>query len=670
MATTDGAPQSPDGTAVASSSGTSDSGASSPGGGGADGASAGGGSAGGGSAGGGKSGAGAGASPSVSITIPKWKGRRVKRFKLVDELGEGAMGRVFLAEDTVLKRHVALKILPAKHRDGRPNHRTERLIREARSCASLDHPGMVSVYEIDEAGGIHYIAMELVEGGNLEKLVQMSGPMETERACQLIAEAAEALSHAHSRGIIHRDIKPANLLLTRSGRCKVADFGLAAWDDADDAEQRQRCVGTPYFIAPEVAAGKGATAASDIYSLGCTLWFLLSGRQPYAGTSAREVMKQHISAPLPELRRWRPDVPARLSAAIEQACAKDPIKRFDSADRFAKVLRTFTIPTASGSGSGSYVPPPLAETTPGGSGGDGAYGGGSYGGGGSHGGSGSQGGMSGQLPPISAAQLEAIMQAAAPAVAAAAATNPRPRPAVHPGLMWGGGGLVVAAVLIAFGVWLTRPGNDDLLAPGAPARSATPGAVASGVTASGVTPAVAPAGAGDDDKEKSAPIARGSATAENALNNGTIEAGAEGEGKVAGWFIAERCRPQVWTKTEGLNKYMRLISIDATNTVHVDQKIELEADWKSVTVSARIRAAGFVVGKKGSSGVTIGFYDEKDKTVGGHQPALAVKQDGPWDEKDVTVKVPAGAKKLYLQCVVSYTKGTMDFDDVKVVGLK
>src|SRR5262245_583017 len=286
----------------------------------------------------------AGASASSS-SDSKWKGRMVKRFKLVDELGEGTMGRVFVAEDTVLKRHVALKLLPAKFKDGRPNHRTERLIREARSAASLEHPNAVNVYEIDQSGGVHYIAMELAEGGNLEQLVQLSGPMDIERACQLVAEAAEALSHAHKRGIIHRDIKPANLLLTRAGRCKLCDFGLALIDDTPDAEGRMRCVGTPNYIAPEIASGHGATESSDIYSLGCTLFFLLTGRAPFNGTSAREVMKQHISQPLPDIRKWRPDVPEKLSAAIEKACEKQSVDRYDSADRFAKVLRTFTIPT-------------------------------------------------------------------------------------------------------------------------------------------------------------------------------------------------------------------------------------------------------------------------------------------------------------------------------------
>src|SRR5437588_815656 len=152
---------------------------------------------------------------SVAVNSPsrlnKFKGRLIKRFRLIDEIGAGAMGRVF------------------------------------------------------------------------------------------VADAAEALAHAHERGIIHRDIKPANLLLSRSGRCKVADFGLAVFDDAADAEQRARCAGSPHFIAPEVAQGQGCTEASDIYSLGCTLWYLLSGRPPFNASSSRDVLKLHVNAPLPDL---------------------------------------------------------------------------------------------------------------------------------------------------------------------------------------------------------------------------------------------------------------------------------------------------------------------------------------------------------------------------------
>src|SRR5688572_14994291 len=388
---------------------------------------------------------------STGAHVDKWKGRKVKRFKLIDELGEGAMGRVFLAEDTVLKRHVALKLLPAKHRDGRPNQRTERLVREARSAASLEHPNAVQIFEIDQSGGVHYIAMELVEGGNLEKLVEMSGPMELERACQLLAEAAEALAHAHVRGIIHRDVKPANLLLTRSGRCKVCDFGLALFDEELDGDGRTKCVGTPYYIAPEVAQGKGATAASDLYGLGCTLFFLLTGRPPFAGTNARELMKAHVTQPLPDLRHWRQDLPERLVMAVEQACAKDPARRLESTAHFAALMRTFTIPTGN----------------------NGNYNGGNYSGGGNNSGGGngsfyspggsrsampefsSAGPGSGSgsmveigMPPISAAQLEAILPAAA------LQANERRKQQLITAAIWSGMGTVAASVLIGLGVWM------------------------------------------------------------------------------------------------------------------------------------------------------------------------------------------------------------------------
>jgi serine/threonine protein kinase len=359
------------------------------------------------------------AKPTITVSTdgPNFRGRRVKRFRLVDEIGRGAMGRVFLAEDTVLKRHVALKLLPSRHRDGTPNHRTERLIREARSAATLEHPNAVTVFEIDEASGCHYIAMELVEGGNLEKLVQMSGPMEIERACQLIAEAAEVLSHAHDRGIIHRDIKPANLLLTRNGRCKVTDFGLALFEEVQDAGSRSRCVGTPHFIAPEVAQGLGAIPASDIYGLGCTLYYLLTGRPPYSAKTPGDLLEAHIRQPMPDVRELRPDVSERLAQTLAKACAKDPEERYEDGERFAKILRTFTI--ATGSGSSAQLSPVTAST---------------------------------RVSDFTKRYLHLNFSVPAPVV-------------------WGGCGTLAAVLLISVGVWIARGRSDTASAS---ASDATP----------------------------------------------------------------------------------------------------------------------------------------------------------------------------------------------------
>ena len=625
---------------------------------------------------------------STAANVDKWKGRKVKRFKLIDELGEGAMGRVFLAEDTVLKRHVALKLLPAKHRDGRPNQRTERLVREARSAASLEHPNAVNIYEIDQSGGVHYIAMELVEGGNLEKLVEMSGPMEVERACQLIAEAAEALAHAHVRGIIHRDVKPANLLLTRSGRCKVCDFGLALFDEELDGEGRTRCVGTPYYIAPEVAQGKGATAASDLYGLGCTLFFLLSGRPPFSGTSARDLMKAHVTQPLPDLRHWRQDLPDRLVMAIEQACAKDPARRFESTAHFAALMRTFTIPTGNngnanhgpanasfhggGPGASRSSMPEFSNT--------GGMGGGM--------GSGS-GSMEIGMPPISAAQLEAILPAAA------LQANARRKQTIFTAAIWLGMGTLAASILIGLGVWMARAGQpqqqqSSSAAPNTPAAAVTPPAPAADLkinktadasstarnTAASAKAPPAPATPAPSSAAQTSPPAPALAPTDasasaDALINGSLEENDVDDG-LAGWFIHDRFKPQAQILTESGNRFLRLTNTDPAKTVFADQRIRIDPAWKALNVSARMRATNFKAGKTPSQDarVAFAFRDEKDVRIGNWPPVPSVKTDSPWVERTVTVDVPTGAKTMYIQLAIFNATGTVDFDDVKVIPQK
>ncbi|HSU68838.1 MAG TPA: serine/threonine-protein kinase, partial [Tepidisphaeraceae bacterium] len=282
------------------------------------------------------------------VLAPKWLGKRVGRFKLLALLGQGAMGRVFRAEDTLMQRHVALKLLPRTVKKG-PNNSVgaEMLIREARAAAAIEHPGAVSIYEINEAGDTYYIAMELLEGGSLRDLVKAAGPLDPTRACLLAAEAAEALAHGHSIGVVHRDVKPANLMLNRSGRCKVVDFGLARVDDPSDLSSfLAESVGTPQFIAPEILTGTPASAQSDIYSLGGTVWYLLTGHPPFEAGTAQDLLQMHVHSPLPDLRQIRPDVPQGLADALATALAKRPNERYASMAQFAKVLRVHTIPIA------------------------------------------------------------------------------------------------------------------------------------------------------------------------------------------------------------------------------------------------------------------------------------------------------------------------------------
>ena len=180
-------------------------------------------------------------------------------------------------------------------------------------------------------------------------------------ACQLAAEAAEALAHAHDRGVVHRDVKPANLMLTRNGRCKVVDFGLARVDDARDLTTLLgEYVGTPQFVAPEIVRGSPAMPRSDVYSLAATLWYLLTGRPPFGGNTALDAVREVLHAPLPDLRRLRPELSDRLIHTVGRALLRDPERRFESCDQFAKVLRVHTVPsvdqlpgTAADSASGS-----------------------------------------------------------------------------------------------------------------------------------------------------------------------------------------------------------------------------------------------------------------------------------------------------------------------------
>lgn len=307
----------------------------------------------------------------VAVTpAPRWLGKRVGRFRLLALLGQGAMGRVFRAEDTLMARHVALKVLPRTVKKGGVRVGPEVLIREARAAAAIEHPNAVQIFEVNQAGDVCYVAMELLEGGNLRDLVRAAGPMDLTRACLVCAEAAEALAAAHAAGVIHRDVKPANLMLSRSGRCKVVDFGLARLDEAGRggawaADASTENVGTPQFIAPEMLSGIPASAASDLYSLGGTLYYLLTGRAPYQAKSARDLLRMHVEAPVPDLRSVRPDASRALADAVAKALAKQPGERWATMEQFARVLRVQGIPTTPAESSGTnlslptpgYLPP-------------------------------------------------------------------------------------------------------------------------------------------------------------------------------------------------------------------------------------------------------------------------------------------------------------------------
>ena len=247
------------------------------------------------------------------------------RYSLVREIGRGGMGIVFLARDVALERAVALKLLPPALAGDAAQRR--RFLREARTAASLSHPHIVPIHSVEEAGDLVYLVMAFVEGETLGERVRRAGPLPVREAIQVLREVAWALGHAHARGIVHRDIKPDNILLDHeTGRALVTDFGIAA-APAMETPPEGTAVGTPAYMSPEQADGGEPDARADLYSLGVTAWFALTGRLPYDGGSRLALMHQHASAPVPGLLAVAPRVPARLAALIERTLAKEPADR-------------------------------------------------------------------------------------------------------------------------------------------------------------------------------------------------------------------------------------------------------------------------------------------------------------------------------------------------------
>jgi serine/threonine protein kinase len=275
----------------------------------------------------------------------KWRRFTIGKYKVLEKLGSGGMGSVYLCEHKLMRRRVAVKVLPtAKAAD---ESSLQRFYREARAVAALDHPHIVHAYDIDNDDNLHFLVMEYVDGASFQELVKKIGPIDIIRACHYIRAAALGLEHASQAGLIHRDIKPGNILVDRTGVVKILDMGLARFfNDEDDVLTKkfdENVLGTADYLAPEQAQDSHTVdIRADIYSLGATFYYLLTGRTIFGeGTVAQKLMWHMSRVPKP-VTEFRPEVPAELSAILQKMLAKEPSDRFQTPGEVAAALEPFT----------------------------------------------------------------------------------------------------------------------------------------------------------------------------------------------------------------------------------------------------------------------------------------------------------------------------------------
>ena len=269
------------------------------------------------------------------------KGFFLGKYKLLDHLGTGGMSSVYLAEHVLMQRRVAIKVLPKNRVDD--SSYLARFHREAQAAAALDHRNIVRAYDVDNDGNNHYLVMEYVDGRDLQRIVKEDGPLSCVAAAEYIRQAAEGLAHAHQAGLIHRDVKPANLLVDQKNVVKVLDLGLARFTDENKASLTvafdENVLGTADYLAPEQALNShGVDARADIYGLGCSLYFLLTGHPPFPGGTLPQRLMMHQKQPPPSIHVDRPDAPHDLVDICMKMIAKKPDQRYQSAAEVAQAL--------------------------------------------------------------------------------------------------------------------------------------------------------------------------------------------------------------------------------------------------------------------------------------------------------------------------------------------
>ena len=263
------------------------------------------------------------------------------RYKILDHLGTGGMATVWLGYDTILDRKVAIKTFKI---DANDEGAVKRFNREAKAVTSLSHPNIVSIYDVENEGDFYYLILEYIEGMTLKDYMIKNPRISIETIVHIAKQIAAGLSHAHQNGIIHRDIKPQNILMDENLTCKITDFGIARAYGDTTLTQTNQMLGTVYYLSPEQARGNVATAQSDIYSLGILIFEMITGQIPFKGESAVAIALKHLQEELPEIDKYRENIPQSVKNIVLQATMKNPNERYISSKELCDDLSTVLNP--------------------------------------------------------------------------------------------------------------------------------------------------------------------------------------------------------------------------------------------------------------------------------------------------------------------------------------
>ncbi len=271
--------------------------------------------------------------------LPVNKGERIgNRYKLIEPIGSGGMANVYLAHDLILDRDVAIKVMRYDFRDDQNNIR--RFKREALATTEMNHPNIVTIYDVGEEGTNPYIVMEYIEGTDLKEYIKQNEPIPYKKAVDIMGQILSGVSYAHEQGIIHRDLKPQNILVDQDGMTKISDFGIAVAISENSITQTNSLLGSVHYISPEQARGSMPSKQSDVYSLGIMLYELLTGVVPFDGESAVSIALKHFQQPLPSLKEFDSRIPQALENVVLKATAKDKHYRYKSVEEMALDLDT------------------------------------------------------------------------------------------------------------------------------------------------------------------------------------------------------------------------------------------------------------------------------------------------------------------------------------------